>query len=49
VETPEKGCELRFSALLGQAMGEWMSEQLTESFKRFMEEAEVEDGDEEAK
>jgi hypothetical protein len=50
-ETPEKECELRFSALLGQAMGERMSEQLTELFKRFMEEAEAEaeDGDEGAR
>ncbi|MDR2637175.1 MAG: hypothetical protein LBB55_02455 [Zoogloeaceae bacterium] len=45
-ETPERACELRFSALLDKATGERMSERLTELFERFMEEAEEEDGDE---
>jgi ParB family chromosome partitioning protein len=47
-QTPEKEYEFRFSALLDQAMGERMSEQLTELFKRFMEEAEEEEGGEQA-
>jgi ParB-like chromosome segregation protein Spo0J len=38
-ETPEKQCELRFSARLDKAAGAWMQERLTELCERFMEEA----------
>jgi hypothetical protein len=44
-ETPERKCELRFSALLDKAAGERMRERLTELFERFMEETDEEDGD----